>query len=59
MNRYLVGLVDWLSKAFGGDIIWKFEIKPTYGPTIFVYLRKVGIFWIDYWVKLRERKMKN
>ena len=48
MNRYLVGLVDWLSKAFGGDIIWKFEIKPTYGPTIFVYLRKVGIFWIDY-----------
>ena len=44
MDRYLVDLVDWLSKAFGGDKILNFDIRPAYGRTIFAYLGKVGIF---------------
>ena len=41
MDRYLVDLVDWLSNAFGGDRICKFDIKPTYGHAICFYFGKV------------------
>ena len=34
MDRYLVG-INWLTEAFGGDRVWKFDIQPTDGATLF------------------------
>ena len=46
MDCYLVDII-WLSKAFGGARIWKFDIKPTDGVTLFAYFGKGGKFKID------------
>ena len=41
MDCYLVDIL-WLKEAFGGDIIVKFDIKPTDGTTIFANFGKGG-----------------
>ena len=42
-------LVDirWLTEAFEGDRIWKFDVKSTDGTTIFAYLGIGGKFLVD------------
>ena len=55
MNCYLVDIHYWLKEAFGVDRIWNFDIKSTDGTTIFDNYGKGGEFWIDQWVKLREK----
>ena len=34
MDCYLVG-ISWPTEAFGGDRVWKFDIQPTDGATLF------------------------
>ena len=58
MNCYLVDIHYWLKEAFGVDRIWNFDIKSTDGTTIFDNYGKGGKFWIDQWVKLREKDEK-
>ena len=41
MNCYLVDIL-YLSEAFGGARIGNFNIIPTYGTTVFAYLRTGG-----------------
>ena len=37
MDCYLVG-ISWPTEAFGGDRVWKFDIQPTDGATLFFCL---------------------
>ena len=47
MGCYLVD-IRWLTEAFEGDKISKFDVNSTDGATIFAYLIIGGKFPVDY-----------